>query len=52
MNALYTVIENGLERYFFTNIAVGYRYPFLAYDYMADMARVLNGSDPMGRILN
>lgn len=50
MNALYTIIENGLERYFFTNIAGGYSYPFLAYGYATDMARVLNESDPMGRI--
>lgn len=50
MNAIYSVIENGRESYFRTNVAGGYSYPFLAYGYAVSMARTLNGSVPMGKV--
>lgn len=50
MNAIYTVIENGRESYYSTNIAGGYSYPFLAYGYAVSMARTLNGSNSMGKV--
>lgn len=50
MNAIYTVIENGKECYFYSKIAGGYSYPFLAYGYAVSMAWMLNGSDSMGKV--
>lgn len=50
MNAIYTIIENGKERYFYSNIAGGYSYPFLAYGYAVSMARTLNENGSMGKV--
>ena len=50
MNAIYTVIENGKKRYFGTNIADGFGYPFVIFSYAERMAKVLNENDPMGTI--
>ncbi len=50
MNALYTIIENGRESYYGTNIAGGYSYPFIIFGYAERMAKVLNENDPMGTV--
>lgn len=50
MNAIYTVIENGKKRYFGTNIADGFGYPFVIFSYAERMAKMLNENDPMGTI--
>ncbi|MCM1167630.1 MAG: hypothetical protein NC401_16655, partial [Ruminococcus sp.] len=50
MNAIYTVIENGHESYFGTNIANGFSYPFVVFSYAERMAKALNESEPLGTV--
>lgn len=50
MNALYTVIENGQESSFRSNIAGGYSYPFYIYSYAERMAATVNQNYSMGEV--
>ncbi len=50
MNALYTTIENGRESYFGTDIADGFGYPFIVYNYAVRMAKALNENGALGTV--
>lgn len=49
-SAVYTVIDNGRESYFLSNIAGGYSYPFYIFNYADRMARIVNENYPMGEV--
>ncbi len=50
MNAIYTVIENGRECYFGTDIADGFGYPFIVYSSAVRMAKALNENGALGTV--